>query len=1030
MENNLNNIDHLFKDGLGSYTETPPPDVWDALEKRLDGDRRRRAGIAFRWPWFIALLFIAGLFGSLLALNISGNSIGKMLGMNSNTVAEAQKTSSDATSTASVGTAKTHNTTNDLQKNSNNSTVKHSKKSHFHNTITNNIYNTATTPSANNIVNPTSNADQNTNSSIGNTKTVSTSTSADDITSSNTGAVDIKTQINTTTPVKYVVKNKIKNNIQVAETEPILAENDNTAGFASTSNDDDEDQVTFGRNTSNYANSASSSSRKNQLLTNAVSSTSRIAVIEKQTTGSKNGIPATKISGKTTTPVLASGNIGVANAGSKAQHNNIDNKKSTVPGHTQPSAATLASTKNAGIKKTQTTTSVNTVISTTQVKPVPGSLADNKTSAKTSATPTTTVTTKTITKTVTDVADVTKPKVKHRTSKSKTTAKTSVSTTGSLVAVPASTSKTENTTSASATHKTVSEKVAAGKKIVKEGNTAVAAITRKTAMGKTTTAAAKSDNAKNYKHNITNRNDITSTKKAKTNVTTGSKTTETATVTGKTIKTTAVKVNTFAASKTQSVKTTAVAPTKKIVGTEPHHDAVVKKTAKTKKTIAKTATPSDANTSASVNEDNALVVDGSSTKTKHVKTVVKTKTKTTKLSNTTVAKKQVAATKDDDTEEATTNNKTVARQGKIKTQKNRKVSIPATGNNTTAIAAKNKNGNKKSSKQTPATTANEYSSSVATEAKPAATAIAAPAKPIPDAQKIMSTFKVDSTAALKPKMTETPTTSSTIAATDSPATKRKFLAGYEYGTKIGYEGGFNNKASQKLVISGYIEHTLKGRFSYMTQPAFKSSHVNSRSIDGTANYYDTTGTTINNTNYLLLVFAGDTLFRHNFTYTQKYDSLVKSYGIGGNYYEFELPLLLKYKVTDKLSVYGGVNIGMSKFIAIKERTYHSGFMDRSGDTLSVSHQYDPASAPSVGSVMKYTGTAIADYKGPLYPTQSGISFRLGYMLGFSYELKKRWLADVLVQQTFAKSNVQGGYNTNTALSVPYFRITLGYRLSK
>ena len=31
----MNNIDDLFKEELGVYTEAPPPMVWDALEKRL-----------------------------------------------------------------------------------------------------------------------------------------------------------------------------------------------------------------------------------------------------------------------------------------------------------------------------------------------------------------------------------------------------------------------------------------------------------------------------------------------------------------------------------------------------------------------------------------------------------------------------------------------------------------------------------------------------------------------------------------------------------------------------------------------------------------------------------------------------------------------------------------------------------------------------------------------------------------------------------------------------------------------------------
>ena len=52
------------------------------------------------------------------------------------------------------------------------------------------------------------------------------------------------------------------------------------------------------------------------------------------------------------------------------------------------------------------------------------------------------------------------------------------------------------------------------------------------------------------------------------------------------------------------------------------------------------------------------------------------------------------------------------------------------------------------------------------------------------------------------------------------------------------------------------------------------------------------------------------------------------------------------------------------------------------------------------------------------------------MLGFSYEFYKRWLFDALVQQSNVSPNIQAGYNVNTALSSPYLRFTLGYKLTK
>jgi hypothetical protein len=53
MKQNEQNIDDFFKSGLGSYTETPPPAVWGALEKKLDG--ANKPGFAGRWYMYLAL---------------------------------------------------------------------------------------------------------------------------------------------------------------------------------------------------------------------------------------------------------------------------------------------------------------------------------------------------------------------------------------------------------------------------------------------------------------------------------------------------------------------------------------------------------------------------------------------------------------------------------------------------------------------------------------------------------------------------------------------------------------------------------------------------------------------------------------------------------------------------------------------------------------------------------------------------------------------------------------------------------------
>ena len=264
------------------------------------------------------------------------------------------------------------------------------------------------------------------------------------------------------------------------------------------------------------------------------------------------------------------------------------------------------------------------------------------------------------------------------------------------------------------------------------------------------------------------------------------------------------------------------------------------------------------------------------------------------------------------------------------------------------------------------------------------------------------------------------------------------IARLEAGIKAGYEGGFNSNAANKVVVSPYIEYKVGDKISVMVQPSIKYAHTTPQKLSGTLSFYKENNDSASGINVKapVILTQGDTIgFNENYFYSQTHDSIVKSYTAGGTYMEFELPILLKYKLSPKLGAYGGVTMGYSSYASITEHTYTSApilryevplFANNATYTF-VEYQATPVFAP-VSSVITNSGNSINTYKGPLYSTQHGGLFRMGYMLGFNYEYSNRWLFDVLVQQSAAKSNVVGGYNTNAPFSAPYFRITLGYKI--
>lgn len=265
---------------------------------------------------------------------------------------------------------------------------------------------------------------------------------------------------------------------------------------------------------------------------------------------------------------------------------------------------------------------------------------------------------------------------------------------------------------------------------------------------------------------------------------------------------------------------------------------------------------------------------------------------------------------------------------------------------------------------------------------------------------------------------------------DSAANNMSKLTKWAVGLKGGFEMALAGAGSSKVAVSPFVQYNLGKRFSIMVQPAIKGVRQQVRTVGTPGNYYEsksgTGGYKLVDSALLYLVLTGDTLWRRNYEYTEKYDSIVKTYETGGTYLEFELPVLLRFDVTPKFGVYGGVNMVYSKRQGVREETKVWTDQMAKGEVSTVLPMTAPAALPTTTG-LNYTGTPLANYTGPAYPDDRSGLMRMGYMLGVSYEFKKRWLADAMLQQSFVPANVQGGTDLNKPFGVPYIRLTIGYR---
>ncbi len=279
------------------------------------------------------------------------------------------------------------------------------------------------------------------------------------------------------------------------------------------------------------------------------------------------------------------------------------------------------------------------------------------------------------------------------------------------------------------------------------------------------------------------------------------------------------------------------------------------------------------------------------------------------------------------------------------------------------------------------------------------------------------------------------TTPPVTAAIKGKAKHKPVFPLFEAGVKMGYEGGFTADAAKKAVVSPYLQYNLSPKFSVMIQPAIKAASSPNRTIGAPETYYNANPedakVTQNGPTVVKTVGSGSnivTTYTTSYTYSQTHDSIVKTNKTGGTAIEYELPVMLKYNVTKHLSVYGGPNMVYSKYPAITEETYTQDNIVRSYDKTVVSNTA-PTGTPTLTG-FTYTGKNISSDDGPLVPAQSGYQFRPGYMVGISYTYRTKWLLDAQIQQNPAKADYKGGYNLNAPLSAPYFRLSVGYKLTK
>lgn len=249
------------------------------------------------------------------------------------------------------------------------------------------------------------------------------------------------------------------------------------------------------------------------------------------------------------------------------------------------------------------------------------------------------------------------------------------------------------------------------------------------------------------------------------------------------------------------------------------------------------------------------------------------------------------------------------------------------------------------------------------------------------------------------------------------------------GLKLGYDRGFSNYTTNNFVISPYLQWNITPAFALVLQPGFRYNQINKTQLLDKQSYHEITAQSLDSNHIIIQDTAGNKIQR-NYTYSNTYDSIVAGYKMRQNsFWEVELPLYVKYYVTPGFSIMAGGILSFGKIVDIE------GDIQRISGLIrydSLSYQPVPANSstyPNPPSLNNYFSYNTPEYTAQTnYDNPATNPARFGILFGFSYELKKKFLFDLMIRKTVSGMQYIPNEQVRSIYTQPYFRFSFGYRL--
>jgi hypothetical protein len=276
-----------------------------------------------------------------------------------------------------------------------------------------------------------------------------------------------------------------------------------------------------------------------------------------------------------------------------------------------------------------------------------------------------------------------------------------------------------------------------------------------------------------------------------------------------------------------------------------------------------------------------------------------------------------------------------------------------------------------------------------------------------------------------------------LAGKSNQPDKPKHTPRFSAGIKAGYEMGTSRLHANKIVASAFLQYHFNPRLSLMLQPAAKYATYTAAELSKDA-YYRITDTSrkpytpgginpLGQDDYMI--------------YKETYDSIIVARSIPRAYkWQFDIPLLLNYKLLPNFEIYGGPHINIAGVTSPQENTTTFSGITRI-DTVRLAHISTSAlyDTPAISKVFPHTASPLGNYNsgisgaaalGSVVPDAPVNPVRLGITFGASYIFRQRLTLDIqYIQAVTGAANITDEKIRNLYYQ-PYIRMTLGYRFFK